>query len=135
LFRRFRHKLLYQIGLTDDPWQAKDDFVVDDLYSQDSDDPGDVLKMKRSVSNDKLLKGVKREYDLSHSELIKLRVGTPQNTEFMRQEMKERRKDLIKPQQKYKTDHDRDRRGRDDDDYSVLDKVHQQFEEEFPGKL
>ena len=33
LVRRFRHKLLYQIGLTDDPLYNKNDFPLDDIYS------------------------------------------------------------------------------------------------------
>ena len=43
LNRRLRQKLLFQIGLTDDPWQDKRDFILDEVYSQDLNDPDDVL--------------------------------------------------------------------------------------------
>lgn len=33
---RMKQTLLYQIGMIDDPWQIKDDAIVDDEYSQDS---------------------------------------------------------------------------------------------------
>ena len=48
-----RHRLLYQIGLTDDPWQEQEEVVEDDEYSQDEEDPMDVAKKKRSKSFDK----------------------------------------------------------------------------------
>ena len=54
LVKRFRHKLLYQIGLTDDPLYNKNDFIMDEVYSQDPDDKEDILKIKRSASYDKL---------------------------------------------------------------------------------
>ena len=54
LIKRFRHKLLFQIGLTDDPWQPKNDFVMDDVYSQDSKDAHDLALKKRSKSHEKL---------------------------------------------------------------------------------
>ena len=52
LFRRMRHKLLFQIGLTDDPWQEKNDFIQDDVYSQNPHDPFDTLKRHRARSFD-----------------------------------------------------------------------------------
>jgi len=64
LNRRFRHKLLYQIGLTDDPWQDKRDFILDDVYSQDPNDPDDVLKIKRSASFDKFA-GIGLRHDVN----------------------------------------------------------------------
>ena len=33
--KRLKQKLLYQIGLTDDPWQEKEAFILDDEFSQD----------------------------------------------------------------------------------------------------
>lgn len=66
LNRRLKQKLLYQIGLTDDPWQDKRDFVMDDEYSQDPDDKMDVLKVKRSTSFDKFT-GFGERYDLGEA--------------------------------------------------------------------
>jgi hypothetical protein len=54
LVKRFRHKLLYQIGLTDDPLYNVNDFPQDDLYSQDPNDKDDILRIKKSSSYDKL---------------------------------------------------------------------------------
>lgn len=54
LVKRFRHKLLYQIGLTDDPLYNVNDFPQDDLYSQDFNDKDDILRIKKSSSYDKL---------------------------------------------------------------------------------
>jgi len=77
LNRRLRQKLLYQIGLTDDPWQDKRDYIMDDVYSQDPDDPDDVLKIKRSASFDKFT-GNGRRHDVSRSQIVTLpaRVGS-----------------------------------------------------------
>lgn len=54
LMKRFRHKLCYQIGLTDDPWQPKNDFVMDDVYSQNPNDPHDLGFEKRAKSHERL---------------------------------------------------------------------------------
>ena len=70
--KRLRHKLLYQIGLTDDPWQDKRDFVLDEEYSQNPNDPDDVLKVKRSNSFDKFT-GYGRRYDVNRNQLIELK--------------------------------------------------------------
>lgn len=35
IHQRMKQKLLYQIGLIDDPWRETNDFIEDDLYSQD----------------------------------------------------------------------------------------------------
>lgn len=51
--KRLRQKLLYQIGLTDDPWKEKDNFVMDDVYSQNKADMQEFLRAKRSSSFDK----------------------------------------------------------------------------------
>ncbi len=67
LVKRFRHKLLYQIGLTDDPLYNKNDHVLDDIYSQDPEDKEDILKMKRSASYDKLQKRIDKKYDVNTS--------------------------------------------------------------------
>lgn len=66
LNKRLRHKILYQIGLTDDPWQDKRDFIMDDEYSQNLDDPDDVLKVKRSNSYDRFT-GYGRRYDVNRN--------------------------------------------------------------------
>ena len=55
---------MYQIGLTNDPWQDKKDYVMDDVYSQNVKDPEDVLKVKRSVSFDKFT-GFGRRFDVN----------------------------------------------------------------------
>ena len=34
--RRLKQKLLYQIGLTDDPWEDKSDVILDKCFSEDS---------------------------------------------------------------------------------------------------
>lgn len=62
---------MYQIGLTDDPWQDKRDFVLDDEYSQNLDDPEDVLKVKRSASFDKFT-GFGRRFDVNRNRLIEM---------------------------------------------------------------
>jgi hypothetical protein len=54
LVKRFRHKLLYQIGLSDDPLFNVNDFPQDDMYSQDLNDKEDILRIKKSASYDKL---------------------------------------------------------------------------------
>ncbi len=54
LVKRFRHKLLYQIGLSDDPLYNVNDFPQDDMYSQDLNDKEDILRIKKSASYDKL---------------------------------------------------------------------------------
>lgn len=72
LIKRFRHKLLFQIGLTDDPWQPKNDFVFDEVYSQDPGDIMDVLRVRRSASYDKLNKGVKKSLDDHEASLVSL---------------------------------------------------------------
>jgi len=54
LVKRFRHKLLYQIGLSDDPLYNVNDFPQDDMYSQDLNDKEDILSFKKSASYDKL---------------------------------------------------------------------------------
>ena len=33
LNRRMKQKLMFQIGLTDEQWMEKDDFIEDDIYS------------------------------------------------------------------------------------------------------
>lgn len=53
LNRRLKQKLLYQIGLTDDPWNENDDKILDTCYSEDSQDPHDFIKYRRSESVDK----------------------------------------------------------------------------------
>jgi len=65
LVKRFRHKLLYQIGLTDDPLYNVNDFPQDDLYSQDLNDKDDILRIKKSSSYDKLQKRINVKFDLS----------------------------------------------------------------------
>jgi len=45
-----KQTILYQIGLIDDPWIDHEEFVIDGLYSEDSEDEKDVLKLKRSES-------------------------------------------------------------------------------------
>ena len=48
---RMKQRLLYQIGLIDDPWIDKDDYIMDDLYSQDQENPMEVgQKLHRSQS-------------------------------------------------------------------------------------
>ena len=42
--------------MTNDPWDARNDLIMDDIYSQDPNDINDVLKIKRSKSADKLIK-------------------------------------------------------------------------------
>jgi len=54
LTHRMKQRLLYQIGLIDDPWQETDGHVFDDVYSQDPDDKDDLLGTKRPVSQGKL---------------------------------------------------------------------------------
>jgi len=54
LMKRFRHKFLYQIGMTDDPWQPKNDFVMDDVYSQNPKDAHDLTLRKRCVSQGRM---------------------------------------------------------------------------------
>lgn len=48
-----KQKILYQIGLIDDPWIEKDDKVLDKCYSEDSQDETDFKEFRRSVSMDK----------------------------------------------------------------------------------
>jgi len=38
-----KQKLLYQLGLIDDPWCIKDDDIVDDLVSENSKNSKDIL--------------------------------------------------------------------------------------------
>lgn len=56
LLHRNKQRLLYQIGLIDDPWMQNDGFIMDDVYSQDPNDPDDKLKVKRSKSNERMPK-------------------------------------------------------------------------------
>ena len=53
---RMKQTLLYQIGMIDDPWQITDDAIVDDEYSQDSQDSQDFYKVPRYHSIDKFMR-------------------------------------------------------------------------------
>ena len=53
---RMKQTLLYQIGMIDDPWQITDDAIVDDEYSQDSQDSKDFYKIQRYHSIDKFMR-------------------------------------------------------------------------------
>lgn len=50
LNNRMKQKLLYQIGLIDDPWMADQGFIMDDEYSQDLNKPFDVENKRRTKS-------------------------------------------------------------------------------------
>ena len=51
--RRLKQRLMYQIGLIDDPWDENEDKVSDKCYSEDSQDPHDFIKFRRAQSADK----------------------------------------------------------------------------------
>ena len=47
---RMKQKLLYQLGLIDDPWCIKDDDIVDDLVSENSKNSKDILQLRKAPS-------------------------------------------------------------------------------------
>jgi hypothetical protein len=51
--KRLKSRLMYQIGLTDDPWDENEDKISDNCYSEDSHDPHDFIKFRRAKSADK----------------------------------------------------------------------------------
>ena len=55
LIRRMKQRLLYQIGLTNDPWLQTDDEIHDKELSDASGDYHDGLRINRSKSFDKWL--------------------------------------------------------------------------------
>ena len=48
---RMKQKLLYQIGLTDEPWQVKDDVILDRVYSQDQLNDDDILGQRQRANS------------------------------------------------------------------------------------
>ena len=90
LTRRLKQKLLYQIGMIDDAWAENDGFVLDDVYSQDPDDPYEVVKAKRSNSYDKLANVAPK---FQKEKVIRLPSATKVTGEYYRK--------LVKPQHKY----------------------------------
>ena len=47
---RMKQKLLYQLGLIDDPWCIKDDDIIDDIVSENSTHSKDILKLRKAPS-------------------------------------------------------------------------------------
>tara|TARA_B110000285_G_C14913848_1_gene509261 strand:- start:29 stop:292 length:264 start_codon:yes stop_codon:yes gene_type:complete len=74
--KRLKQKLLYQIGLTDDPWQDKAAFFLDDEYSQDATDMVELVRCKRSHSYDKFT-GHGKAHDGQKVVKMPGRVATP----------------------------------------------------------
>lgn len=54
LGNRIKQKLLYQIGLIDDPWKEDQGFILDDVYSQDHQNPLEISVIKRPKSQTNL---------------------------------------------------------------------------------
>lgn len=59
--RRMKQRLLYQIGLTNDPWLQTDDHIHDRELSDASGDYYDGLRINRSKSFDKWLEPFGKE--------------------------------------------------------------------------
>jgi len=60
--KRMKQKLLYQIGLTDDPWQDKDGFIMDNEYAVGQGDMAAIVQGQRSNSFDRFT-GAGRRHD------------------------------------------------------------------------
>lgn len=47
---RMKQKLLFQLGMIDDPWCIKDDAILDEEMSENSKDSKDILALRKPLS-------------------------------------------------------------------------------------